>query len=196
MNPNEILDVLERNGAVLRGHFQLSSGRHSDLFVQKFRVLEHPRLAQRFGESLAELFEDEFDVVAAPAVGAVVLGFATALAGDARSVFAERAEGKMTFRRGFSIEPHEKVLVVEDVVTTGGSAREVVDLVKSSGGDVVGVGALLDRGAHDHAEAVTALGAPLRALVKLAVDSWDPSECPLCASDEPLEDPGSRRLDG
>ncbi len=196
MNPNEILDVLEQRGAVLRGHFQLSSGRHSDVFVQKFRVLEHPRLAQRFGESLADLFADGFDVVAAPAVGAVVLGFTTALAGDARSIFAERSEGKMSFRRGFAIEPHEKVLVVEDVVTTGGSAREVVDLVKESGGEVAGVGALLDRSGRSAAEAIAALGAPLRALVRLEADSWDPAECPLCASNEPLEDPGSRRLSG
>lgn len=194
MNPNEILGVLESKGAVLRGHFQLSSGRHSDLFVQKFRVLEHPRLAQRFGESLAQLFPGEFDVVAAPAVGAVLLGFTTALAGDARSIFAERADGKMELRRGFSIEPHERVLVVEDVVTTGGSAREVVDLVKSSGGEVVGVGALLDRSAHSTAEATAALGAPLRALVKLEADSWDPSQCPLCSEGTPVEDPGSRRL--
>lgn len=195
MNPNEILDVLESRGALLRGHFQLSSGRHSDVFVQKFRVLEHPRLAQRFGESLAELFEDDFDVVAAPAVGAVVLGFTTALAGDARSIFAERSDGKMSFRRGFSIAPDERVLVVEDIVTTGGSAREVVDLVKASGGRAVGVGALLDRSAHSVAEATAALGAPLRALAKLQVDSWERAECPLCASNEPVDDPGSRRLD-
>lgn len=194
MNPNEILGVLESKGAVLRGHFQLSSGRHSDLFVQKFRVLEHPRLAQRFGESLAALFEDDFDVVAAPAVGAVVLGFTTALAGEARSIFTERSDGKMALRRGFGIEPHEKVLVVEDVVTTGGSAREVVELVKASGGTVIGVGALLDRSSYPPAEATEALGAPLRALVRLEADSWEPAECPLCAANEPLEDPGSRRL--
>lgn len=194
MNPNEILGVLEEKGAVLRGHFQLSSGRHSDLFVQKFRVLEHPRLAQRFGESLARLFDDDFDVVAAPAVGAVVLGFTTALAGEARSIFSERTEGKMALRRGFSIAPHERVLIVEDVITTGGSAREVVDLVRSSGGDVVGVGALLDRSSYPAAEATAALGAPLRALVKLDADSWEPSQCPLCSTGEPLEDPGSRRL--
>ena len=194
MNANEILGVLEQKGAVLRGHFELSSGRHSDVFVQKFRVLEHPRLAQRFGESLAELFDNDFDVVAAPAVGAVVLGFTTALAGDARSIFAERSEGRLGFRRGFAIEPHERVLVVEDVVTTGGSAREVVDLVKASGAEVVGVGALLDRGGHSHSDAIAALGAPLRALVQLDVDSWERSECPLCASNEPVEDPGSRRL--
>ena len=193
MNPAEILEVLESRGAVLRGHFELSSGRHSDLFVQKFRVLEHPRLAQRFGESLAALFDNRFDVVAAPAVGAVVLGFSAALAADARSIFAERVDGRMAFRRGFQIGHRERVLVVEDVVTTGGSAREVVDLVKETGGEVVGVGALLDRADPSRNDAA-ALGAPLRALVQLKVDSWEPTDCPLCRADEPLEDPGSRRV--
>ena len=178
----------------MRGHFELSSGRHSNLFVQKFRVLEHPRLAQRFGESLAQLFDKRFDVVAAPAVGAVILGFTTALAADARSIFAERVDGEMTFRRGFRIEPHAQVLVVEDVVTTGGSAREVVELVRRSGAGVVGVGALLDRGDPARSEGDAALGAPLRALVKLEVESWESGDCPLCASNEPLEDPGSRRV--
>ena len=196
MNPSEIREVLERRGAVMKGHFELSSGRHSNVFVQKFRVLEQPRLAQRFGESLAELFGKEFDVVAAPAVGAVVLGFTTALAADARSVFAERVDGKLSLRRGFEISPRERVLVVEDIVTTGGSAKEVVELVKSAGGQVVGVGALLDRADASRAPDETALGAPLKALVRLEVESWDPSECPLCASNEPLVDPGSRRLRG
>lgn len=194
MNPVEIMQVLEDKGAVMRGHFELSSGRHSNLFVQKFRVLEHPRLAQRFGESLAELFDKRFDVVAAPAVGAVVLGFTTALAADARSIFAERVDGAMSFRRGFDIDPHAKVLVIEDVVTTGGSAREVVDLVKQAGGEVVGVGALLDRADPSRTEDEGALGAPLRALVRLEVESWHPDDCPLCASNEPLQDPGSRRI--
>lgn len=196
MNPGEIREVLERRGAVMHGHFELSSGRHSNVFVQKFRVLEQPRLAQRFGESLADLFGKEFDVVAAPAVGAVVLGFTTALAADARSVFAERVDDKLSFRRGFEISPRERVLVVEDIVTTGGSAKEVVDLVKAAGGRVVGVGALLDRADASRPPDEMSLGAPLKALVKLEVDSWDASECPLCASNEPLEDPGSRRLRG
>ncbi len=191
MNPNEILEVMERRGAVLGGHFVLSSGRHSDLFVQKFRVLEDPRLAQKFGESIAASFDNAFDVVAAPAVGAVVLGFSTALAGGARFVFAERVGNDMAFRRGFRIEPHERVLVVEDVITTGGSAKEVVELVRSAGGNVVGVGALIDRG--DPVRPPD-LGVALKALVKLAVDSWDADECPLCGAGEPIEDPGSRRL--
>lgn len=196
MNPTEVLQVLESRGAVMHGHFELSSGRHSNLFVQKFRVLEHPRLAQRFGESLAQLFDKSFDVVAAPAVGAVILGFTTALAADARSIFAERVDGEMTFRRGFRIEPHAQVLVVEDVVTTGGSAREVVELVKHAGAEVVGVGTLLDRGDPSRSEADSGLGAPLRALMRLDLESWEPRDCPLCASNEPLDDPGSRRVRG
>ena len=191
MNPNEIIEVMERRGAVLRGHFVLSSGRHSDLFVQKFRVLEEPKLAQRFGESIAAQFDNEFDVVASPAIGAVVLGFAAALASQARFVFAERAGEDLEFRRGFHIEPHERVLVVEDVITTGGSAKEVVDLVTKAGGNVVGVGALIDRG--DPVKPPD-LGTSLKALIRLDVESWDPNDCPLCAENEPIEDPGSRRL--
>ena len=191
MNPTEIVEVMERRGAILRGHFVLSSGRHSDLFVQKFRVLEDPRLAQKFGEAIAQEFDGGFDVVAAPAVGAVVLGFSAALAGNARFVFAERAGDRLEFRRGFAIQPHERVLVVEDVITTGGSAREVVDLVTGAGGQVIGVGALIDRG--DPVRPPD-LGAPLRALVKLEVTSWAPAECVLCERNEPIEDPGSRRL--
>jgi orotate phosphoribosyltransferase len=190
VNPNEIMQVLERKGAVLHGHFVLSSGRHSDLFVQKFRVLEHPRLAQRFGESIAELFGD-FDLVACPAVGAVVLGFTTALAGGARMIFAERADGAMAFRRGFAIEPHERVLVVEDVVTTGGSAREVVDLARAGGAVVIGVGSLIDRSDPEDPPDLTV---PLRALLKVPATSWAPEECPLCERGEALTDPGSRRL--
>ena len=191
MNQSEILEVLEGKGAVLRGHFKLSSGRHSDLFVQKFRVLEHPHLAERFGHDLAALFEGEFDAVASPAGGAIVLGFSTALAGRTRFIFAERVDDRMAFRRGFAIAPRERVLVVEDVVTTGGSAREVVDAVRAAGGNPVGVGTLIDRG--DPARPPD-LGVPLRALVTLDVSSWNPDECPQCAQGTELEDPGSRRL--
>jgi orotate phosphoribosyltransferase len=191
VNQAEILAVLEQKGAVLRGHFQLSSGRHSDLFVQKFRVLEHPGVARRLGEEMAKLFPDGFDLVACPAVGAIVLGFATALAGGTRMIFAERVDGEMTFRRGFELAPHERTLVVEDVVTTGGSALEVVDLVRRAGGDPIGVATLIDRG--DPARPPN-FGVPLRSLVQLDVDSWDADSCPLCAEGVPLTDPGSRRL--
>lgn len=191
MNPNEISQILEKKGAILRGHFQLTSGRHSDLFFQKFRVLEHPRLAQRFGESLAEAFGHHFDVVASPAVGAVVLGFATALAADARFVFTERVGDDMKFRRGFELGPRERTLIVEDVITTGGSAYEVVDLVRQAGAEPIGVGVLIDRG--DPAKP-TSFGVPVQSLLKLETTSWAPEDCPLCADGVALEEPGSRRL--
>ena len=191
MNPVEIMQVLEQRGAVLHGHFRLSSGRHSDLFVQKFRVLEHPGIAQRFGESIAGLFDNRFHLVASPAVGALVLGFTTALAVGARMIFSERVEEEMQFRRGFRIGPREKVLVVEDVVTTGGSAREVVDLVRAAGGMPVGVGALIDRSDPNDPPDFTV---PFRALLHISAESWDPASCPLCSQGKPLDEPGSRRL--
>ena len=191
MNEAEILAIMESKGAVLKGHFRLSSGRHSDVFVQKFRVLEHPDVAARFGEELARTFEGEFDLVACPAVGAVILGFTTALAAGKKMIFAERAEGEMSFRRGFEIPAGERTLVVEDVITTGASAIEVVELVKRAGGRPVGIAALIDRGDPSRLEDP---GVPLRALVRLEVSSWDPSDCPLCAEGVPLTDPGSRRL--
>ena len=191
MNPAEVMGILEDRGAVLRGHFRLSSGRHSDLFVQKFRVLEHPRLAQRFGESIAEAFDKDFDVVASPAVGAIVLGFSTALAADARMVFAEREDGAMRFRRGFELEPRARTLIVEDVITTGGSAAEIVELVRVAGAEPVGVGVLIDRG--DPARPPS-FGVPVRSLLQLDITSWDEAGCPLCAEGQPLTDPGSRRV--
>lgn len=175
----------------MTGHFLLSSGRHSDVFVQKFRVFEDPRLTQRFGEAIATTFPGAFDVVAAPAVGAIVLGFATALAVDARFVIAERVQGALAFRRGFAIHPHERVLVVEDVLTTGASVQEVIDLVGDGPGKLAGVGALIDR--MDPARG-GGFNAPFKALLKLNVASWDAAECPLCDRNEALIDPGSRRL--
>lgn len=191
MNPAEVVAVLEDKGAILRGHFRLSSGKHSDVFVQKFRVLEHPRLAQRLGEEIAGAFGDGFDVVASPAVGAIILGFTVALAADARVVFAERVGESMEFRRGFVLGPREPTVIVEDVVTTGGSALEVVELVRSSGGHVVGVGALIDRTDQD---APPRFGAPFRALCRVDAAAWDPDGCPLCAGGRSIDDPGSRRL--
>ena len=191
MNPAEIMGVLEERGAVLRGHFRLSSGRHSDVFVQKFRIFEHPRLTQRFGEEIARLFDGAFDAVASPAVGAIALGFVTGLAADKRFVFAERVQDDLVFRRGFAVTPHERVLVVEDVVTTGGSAGEVVRLVRAAGAEPIGVGVLLDR---SDADRPPDLGAPLKSLVRLEAETWSEPECPLCRAGRPLDDPGSRRL--
>jgi orotate phosphoribosyltransferase len=190
VNKNELLGVLEARGAVQRGHFRLSSGRHSDVYVQKFRVFEHPGLTQSLGASIGAQFGD-FDLVASPAVGAVLLGFATALAAGTPMVFSERVDGEMVFRRGFQIPPRARTLVVEDVITTGGSAREVCELVRRGSGEVVGVGALLDRSARG---ADLGFSAPLKALLRLDAESWTEADCPYCARSEPLSDPGSRRL--
>ena len=187
MTPEQVRALLEDSGALLTGHFRLSSGRHSDLYVQKFRVFERPEITRALGAALADLFGD-FAAVASPALGAVVLGFSVALARGARSVFAERVDGELKLRRGFALGAGERVLVVEDVVTTGGSAREVVVLARRWGADVIGVGALLDR-----SEEEVELGAPLSSLLRLEARSWEPNECPLCAAQAPLEDPGSRR---
>jgi len=168
----------------------LTSGRHSDTYVQCARILENPALTTRLAKSaVARLPEGlEVDVVAAPAVGGIIMGFAVAQALGVKFIFSEREAGSMVFRRSFKIEPGQRVLVVEDVVTTGGSVGEVIDLVTASGGEVVGVVSLIDRGG---AKAFTADFWPL---LQLEVESWDAASCGLCASGVPVYSPGSRRL--
>jgi orotate phosphoribosyltransferase len=179
-------DLLERSGAMLSGHFLLSSGRHSDVYVQKARILERPADTMAVAKAIASWY-DGIEVVVAPAVGAIALGFAVAFAADARSVFAERTQGMMALRRGFDIARGERALIVEDVVTTGASAREVWDLVGSLGGARLGVAALIDRSESDP-------GFPLRAAVRVEANTWDREECPMCAAGSPIVSPGSRHL--
>ncbi|HYT30914.1 MAG TPA: orotate phosphoribosyltransferase [Actinomycetota bacterium] len=186
MTPDEATALFERHGAMRSGHFQLSSGRHSDRYVQKARVLERPEATMALAQEIASWYP-AVDVVVAPAVGAVVLGFAVGIAARARSIFAERERGRMLLRRGFVIEPGERALVVEDVVTTGGSAREVWDLVGEAGAERLGVAALIDRTSGPP-------GLPLRAILRIDAASWDPSDCPLCRGGAPLDAPGSRHL--
>jgi len=199
LDETEVLEALREVGAVTSGHFVLSSGRHSDVYAEKFRALERPELAMSLGASLADRVAGpgaelgagpragrEVDVVVCPAVGAIVLGFTTALALRARFIFAERDAGAMTLRRGFRIAPGERVLVVEDVVTTGASLKEVLALVDPTA--LVGAGCLLDRSPG------LDLGVPLVALARLEAPTWDPAACPLCAAGEPAIAPGSRHL--
>jgi len=182
-----VLKTLREAGAITSGHFVLSSGRHSDVYAEKFRALEQPRVAKELGEQIASRFFDlQVDVVLAPAVGAIVLGSYVALALGARSIFSERKNGAMTLRRGFRIDAEEKVLVVEDVITTGGSVKEVIDLVPAH--QLVGVGILLDRsGGVD-------LGVRTESLAALQAESWAPSDCPLCQSGDTPQSPGSHFL--
>jgi orotate phosphoribosyltransferase len=183
----EVLQALRDVGAVTTGHFVLSSGRHSEVYAEKFRALERPELAVSLGASLAARFAGQrIDVVLSPALGAIVLGFTTALALGARFIFAERDAGEMRLRRGFRVGPGERVLVVEDVVTTGRSLKEVLALVDPEA--LAGIGALLDRSSG------LDLGMPLTSLARLDAPTWDPAACPRCAAGEPAVAPGSRHL--
>ena len=189
MSERDVYDALVRAGAILSGHFVLTSGRHSDTYVQCARILEDPQLTTKLARAIALRVRDEdIDLVAAPAVGGIIIGFAVAQALGVKFIFSEREHGAMVFRRSFEVPRGARVLVVEDVVTTGGSVAEVIGLVESAGGRVVGVASLIDRGG------AKAFEAPLQALLKLEVESWAPSECGHCASGTPITSPGSRRL--
>lgn len=179
-------DLFERAGAMLSGHFLLSSGLHSDTYVQKARVLERPDLTMRLVRDVASWYED-VAVVLAPAVGAIALGFAVALETGARSLFAERVDGRMTLRRGFAIEPGERTLIVEDVVTTGASAGEVWTLAGDIGAERLGVAALIDR-------TTSPPPFPLRAVLRVEAGTWSADDCPLCREGIPFDAPGSRHL--
>lgn len=186
MNDADPRAVLERHGAILRGHFELTSGRHSDVYVQKARVLEDPRATLELARVVAS-WHERVDVVLAPALGAIAWGFAVALAAGARSIFAERVDGRMTLRRGFALHPEERCLVVEDVVTTGGSAAETYELARAAGTQALGVAALVDRSSGP-------LLFPLRSLARVEAASWGAADCPLCARGVPIDSPGSRRV--
>jgi orotate phosphoribosyltransferase len=188
MTENEILEIFRQHSAVLEGHFILSSGLHSNRYIQCALVLQHPRVAEQLCSELAEKLKHlGAKVVAAPALGGVIVSHEVARALGVRALFTERQEGAMTLRRGFSLEPGESTLVVEDVVTTGGSTRETMTAVEQAGGRIVGVGSLIDRSGGK-----VDLGVPRAALVTLEVKNYDPADCPLCKSGTPAVKPGSR----
>ena len=186
MREAEVLALLRAQGALLSGHFLLSSGKHSPTYVEKARVFERPEAVARLGEAIAGRFGG-VQAVISPAVGALPLGFAVALAAGARFLYAEREEGRMSLRRGFRLGPVEPTLVVEDVVTTGGSAAEVFALVRDSGAEALGVAALVDRSTGE-------MPFPFVALARVEAEVFDPRDCPLCAAGVALESPGSRHL--
>lgn len=186
MTPEEALHLLERHGALLSGHFLLSSGLHSDRYVQTARILERPPLTMSLAREIGSWYQ-RIDVVAAPAVGAITLGFAVALAAEARAVYAEREAGRMQLRRGFRVAPQERVLVVDNVITTGESAGEVDELVGELGAERLGVAALVDRSRGP-------MPYELRALARVEAETWDPQACPRCAQGVPLDSPGSRHV--
>lgn len=190
MSSEDAHQAFVASGAIRSGHFQLTSGRHSDRYVQCARVLEDPTLTVQLARTAVSKIpaDVEVDLVISPAVGGIVIGFAVAFALDRRFIFAERQNGSMTLRRAFEVAPGTRVLVVEDVVTTGGSVQEVIQLVEQAGAEVVGVVALIDRGGD------RAFTAPYWPLLTLSVSSWDPAECTLCAEGVDIYSPGSRQL--
>lgn len=184
----ELLALMRDLGALRHGHFLLSSGLHSDTYFQCALVLQYPELARELGRRLAARFDPlALDVVASPALGGILVGHEVARALGRRSVFTERQAGRMTLRRGFAIEPGEKVLIVEDVVTRGTSTREVAEVVRECGGVVAGLAALVDR-----TGGTAELPAPLASLARVEVAVYEPAACPLCARGSEAIKPGSR----
>lgn len=189
MRKEDVIQKFKQTGALLEGHFVLSSGLHSPLYLQCALVLQHPREAEEFGRAIADYFRSEnIETVAAPAIGGIVIGHEVARALGARFIWTERQNGEMTIRRGFSIAPGERILVLEDVVTTGGSTRETVEALRAAGGNVVAAASIIDRSSGK-----ADVGVPRIALATLDVPSIEAVVCEACKRGEPAVKPGSRK---
>jgi orotate phosphoribosyltransferase len=188
MNESEVLDLFRQSGALLEGHFRLSSGLHSDRYLQSALVLQHPDFAEQLGRALAARLEHlQPTAILSPALGGIVIGQEVGRALHIRAMFAERQDGVLTLRRGFTLEPSDRVVVIEDVITTGGSTRETIAVAEAAGAPVSAAGAIIDRGLD-----AGRLNIPLQALVRLDVPSYSADVCPLCAKGLPVTKPGSR----
>jgi len=188
MQVNPLPDIFKTTGALLEGHFKLTSGRHSPQYFQCAKVLQHPDHLQLICGIIVYHFRRyEIDTVISPAIGGIVVGSEVGRQMGKKSIFTERKEGVMSLRRGFTVKPGEKFLVIEDVITTGGSVKEVIDLIEAAGGIVIGVGSVVDRSNGK----VQLSDNQFSALV-LEVVSYAPDECPLCMAGIPIEKPGSR----
>ncbi len=199
MKQETVMRIFRDCNAYHKGHFRLSSGLHSEYYLQCALVLEDPKVAAKLCGELAKKFsakggstsggkDKKIDVVIGPAVGGITAAYEVARALGARGIFSEREEGKMTLRRGFKLNCGERVLVIEDVTTTGGSAKEVVEMAKALGAKVVGVGAIIDRSGGK-----AKFGVPFKSLAKLNIKTYEPEKCPLCKEGTPIIKPGSRK---
>lgn len=188
MTEQEVKELLIKTSAIMEGHFLLTSGLHSPMYVEKFNVLQHPQYTEKLCQELAKRFADKnIQTVVGPMTGGILLAHEVGKSLGTRAIFTERVDGKMAFRRGFSLAKGERVLIVEDIVTTGGSVKEVIDVVKSEGAIPVGVGLLVDRsgGKANFGDV------PHEALLKLDVQTYKPEECPLCHDNVPMTKRGS-----
>ncbi|WP_457560694.1 orotate phosphoribosyltransferase [Caminibacter sp.] len=193
----DIRKIYEEHGALLTGHFLLSSGKHSEYYLQSARVLEHPEVAEKIAKELAKKIKEagvEVDTVCSPAIGGLLAGYELARALGVRFIFTERKEGEMQLRRGFEVKPNEKVLICEDIITTGGSAMEAAKEIEKRGGKIVGFAAIANRGiCPDKDECKLPKDLPLFTLGNFEFEAYEPSECPLCkmGACAPVK-PGSR----
>ena len=190
VDQKEVFEIFEKAGALLKGHFLLSSGLHSDTYFEKFQVLQYPHYVELLCQKMASLFRDnQVEVVVGPTVGGVIIAFEVARHLKVRSIYAEPGDEGRIFKRGFRIQKGERVLIVDDILTTGGSVREVIRLVEEHQGSIQGIGLLLDRSGGK-----VDFGYPLRVLATTEVTNYRPEECPLCKRGEPLVKPGSRNI--
>ncbi len=188
MTRDELLDLFRRSGALLEGHFRLSSGLHSPGYLQCALVLQHPQHAEALGQAIAARTRDlRATVVLSPALGGVVIGHEVARALGVRAIFAERQDGALILRRGFMLSETDRVLVIEDVLTTGGSTRETMQVATAAGGRVVGAASIVDRSGG-----TATFDLPFAALLDVDLPTYEPDRCPLCAQGQPVTKPGSR----
>lgn len=190
LSENEILEIFKNTGALLEGHFLLTSGRHSNVYFQCAKVLQYPEYTEKICGNIVDHFKNfKIDTVISPAIGGIIVGQEVARQLNKKSIFAEREDKTLTLRRGFSLEKGEKVLVCEDVITTGGSVFEVIEIVKSFDAEVVGVGSIVDR-----SNGKVKFGYPQISAIKMDVVSFLNEDCELCKKDIPLVKPGSRKI--
>lgn len=190
MDKSRVMEILEKTGVMQRGHFLLTSGRHSDTYMQCAHLFKYPEYCEEIAADIAARFKDDgVDYVVGPAIGGIIFAYEVSRCMGVPNLFAEREKGEMTFRRGFEIEPGSKVLIVEDVVTTGGSVIEVMECIKEFNAEIVGVGVVIDRSLGS-----ANFGVRLESIVQMEISSYPPDECPICDSGEELVKPGSRKV--
>jgi orotate phosphoribosyltransferase len=188
MTKDDVIKLFKETNALLNGHFLLTSGKHSDTYFQCAKILEHPNHTESLLSEIVEYFKSyEIDIVIAPAMGGIIVGYEVARGLGKRFVFTERENGKMTLRRNFQLEKKSKVLVCEDVTTTGGSVFEVMEIVKNSEAEVIGVAMIVDR-----SNGKIDFGVPTKSVLKLDVVAYESIDCPICKTGKPLVKPGSR----
>ena len=189
MTNEELMQILTETGAYQSGHFKLSSGFHSGNYIQCSQLLKFPRIAEKVCAEIGDLFKDEnIEMVVGPAIGGILVAYEVGRALNVPAVFAERENGVMTLRRGFHVEPGTRCLVTEDVLTTGGSAQEVVELLQSKGAEVVAATSIIDRTPGNTIK----LKVPFKSLIQLSFPTHNPEECPMCKEGMPIQKPGSR----